>query len=254
MKKLTEVLKFNGYETGICVDTYNPENRVKLFIENGELVVKKDKDKLLSRDEIDKIVDIKSFLEDYTKLFGLYSKEKRKTEKLLLKAELLKEELFLKDWSNVKDLRTKVANELKEKTIKKLKDLGKKLEEETDYTYFNFPKPIYFYDYGEPSGKYDERVILVWTRNWGYTLEVEEYNGTKWVERDEYSDAESTEFESITTGDNPEFEKMSKKNIKKIAKYIDEFETNITMDLNNSLSEEMVLLNEIDKLQGVAAI
>jgi len=244
MKKLTEVLNFEGYEKGVKVDIFDYKNNLKLIIENCKFRIEKNNNILLYKD-INNISNAKSLLEAYIRLIDLYNKEKRKIEKLLYKADMQKENYFIKEWGEIKDLRTKLANELKIKTIQKLEEISKRLENETNFTWFNLPKNIYYYNYGKDSGAYDERVDIVWTREWGYIFEVEEYNTIKWEGRKEYSDDENTEFESITTGDIVDFNEMNKKTIRKIARYINDFEFNITTNLNDYLVEEKTLLNSI---------
>jgi len=247
MEKISNILRLNGYEAGVTANVYDQENKVKLLIEQGELKILQGDDKLSNKD-INNLSDEKKFLEKYIRLIELYNEEKREVEKLKHKATFLKENKFINDWSKITDLRTKVANELKQKTIKKLNEIGEKLKKETTYKWFNFPKNIYFYDYKEDNGEGDERVKLKWSKDFGYTFEVEKYEPySGWSKFESYTNAENTGLESIRTGNIAEFEKMNKKTIKKIAKYIRDFEYNITKDLNKLLEKEENLLNNISK-------
>ena len=136
--------------------------QIKLRLKKGIVYIG---DKMLTDEEFEaseKKLDILKNLKDLIEAHNEQDKKIEEAKKEITESVILREaENVSGEWADLKDLRTKKANELKELTVKKLEELNKELTEKGMWDWVDICR-VEFFDYEKEDGFGDEQARLIW--------------------------------------------------------------------------------------------
>jgi len=213
---------------------------------NGELYYYDEKIDNIEQfiDEVESKVleDFKYFLLSYERRIEEYNKTKNKVK------DILNINGVVNSWEKIKDLRTKKANEIKEKTVDTLKKLDEKLRKFGNWNSVNIAT-VEFYDCGKEDGRYDESIDLIWDKERGYYFQAyqrwydDKVGHCRWFKEDYLDNLDYSKYKDL------KIENITNKTAKNIAKELPSRLNELEIELKNDVTEKDKILDSLRKLK-----